>query len=255
MSWNPFNKLIAQRKSIPKAADDNELDQAVQTISQLEQNIKRLHKDTKKSAESSGGMTRVEQRMMVELLNSARQIKDGGDLVDYVEKLAEVTRKSSESQIDKDAIMRSTLIQPLTGLDDKFPVIHAAVKRREQSQQDYLKYLGRRDKFARDPNSSQSGKYEANEKYLDRTKADFERRSKQLQEDVPKFLFESLNYFDPCFKALMQSELNHNERVRNLYEDLAKDFQSQTAKKNDTFDQEVDKMLEEIKALSIVKAT
>ena len=254
MSWNPFNKLIAPRKSTTKV-EDNEFEQRVQTISQMEQNIKKLHKDTKKFVESSGGLTRVEQRMMMELLNGARQVKEGEGLASCAENLSEVSRKSGESQIERDAIIKRTLIQPLKGLNDKFPVIHAAVKRREQSQQDYMKYLGRKEKFARDPNSSQSGKYDANEKYLERTRNDLERRNKQLQEDLPNFLSESLNYFDPCFKAMMQSELNHNQKMKTLHEDLANEFGVEKDQTEESISQDMDKMLEEIKALSIVKAS
>ena len=149
---------------------------------------------------------------------------------------------------------RSTFIQPLKGLNDKFPGIHSAVKRREQSQQDYTKYLARKEKFAKDPSSTQSGKYEANEKYLERTKTDFDRRTKQLQDDLPKFNSECLNYFDPCFKALMQAELNHNENLKSLYEDLAKDFGIENEVTDEEFQHDIDKLLEDITALSIVKA-
>ena len=235
-----------------KAGEDTEFEQRVQAISQMEQNLRKLHKDTKKFVESSGGLARVEQRMMTELLNGARQVKGGGELVEYADKLSEVSRKCSESQNERDGIIRSTLILPLKRLDEKFPVIHSAVKRKEQSQQDYLKYLNRKEKFARDPSSSQSGKYDANEKYLERTRIDLERRNKQLQEDLPKFLSESFNYFDPCFKAMMQSELNHNQNMKNLHNDLAEEFGVQ---KDECPSQDVNKLLEEIKTLSIVKTT
>ena len=255
MSWNPFNKLIAPRKSISKAAEDNEFEQRVQAISQMEQNLKRLHKDTKKFVESSGGLTRVEQRMMIELLNGSRLIRGGEELAEYVEKLNEVSRKCNDSQNERDGIIRSTLLHPLKRLDEKFPVIHSAVKRREQSHQDYLKYQGRKEKFSRDPSSSQSGKYDANEKYLERTKIDLERRNKQLHEDMPNFLSESLNFLDPCFKAMMRSELNHNQNMTNLHENLSQESGAQNDQTDGFSNQNVEKMLQQIKALSIVKAT
>ena len=255
MSWNPFNKRTPPRKSISKA-EDGEFDQRVQAVSQMEQNLKKLRKDTKKFVESSCGLSKAEQRMMAELVNGARQVKGGEDLADYAEKLNEVARKCSESQSERDAIIRSTLMQPLKRLDEKFPVIHSAVKRKEQSQQDYMKYLGRKEKFSRDPSSSQSGKYDANEKYLARTKSDLERRNKQLQEDIPSFLLGSVNYFDPCFKAMMQSELNHNQNMKNLHDNLAQESGAQEDLTDQSIEYlDVNKMLEEIKALSIVKAT
>ena len=255
MSWNPFNKRTPPRKSITKA-EDSEFEQRVQAVSQMELNLKKLHKDTRKFVEASCGLSRAEQRIMTELVNGARQVKGGEDLAEYAEKLNEVARKCSQSQTERDGIIRSTLLKPLKLLDEKFPVIHSAVKRKEQSQQDYMKYLGRKEKFSRDPSSSQSGKYDANEKYLARTRGDLERRSKQLQEDLSSFLLESVNYFDPCFKAMMQSELNHNQNMKNLHDNLAQESgveDDPSDKSNEYLD--VNKMLEEIKALSIVKAT
>ena len=255
MSWNPFNKLIAPRKSTSKPSEGNEFEERLQDIVQMEQTLKRMHKDTKKFMDSSSSLAKLEQKMVTDLYNSSKLIKDADELESHAEKLKTICNETENSQQQRDVITRSTFVKPLKGLNEKFACIHSAVKRKDQSQQDYLKYLAKRDKLAKDPSTSQSGKYEANEKYLERTKTDFERRTKQLHEDLPRFYSEAVNYFDPCFKAFLQGELNHNEKGKMLYDELAQDFKVPNDMTVEEFNSQVDKMLEEIKTISIVKAT
>ena len=106
MSWNPFNKLMAQKKSTSKAFEDNEFDVRVQQVVLIEQVMKKLHKDTKKSVESSSALSKVEQRMMFELLNSAKSIKDAEMLTESAEKLTNVSCQTEDSQSQRDVIIR-----------------------------------------------------------------------------------------------------------------------------------------------------
>lgn len=253
MSWNPFNKLIAPKKTNSKLFDDAEIDTQAQQVAQAEHFAKKLHKDTKKYVESNISLSKIEQRMWQDLLNSSKQIKDADEVTEHAEKLREIAYLSEESEIQKDAITRTTFLQPVKGMCEKFPSVHSAIKRREQSQQDYAKYLTKREKLSRDSNSTQSGKFDANEKYLERTKTDFDRRTKELNEDLPKFLIERLNYFDPCFKALLQSQLNHCEKTKSLYDQVGDDVGISVLPSEAEFEKETEKMLEDIRALSIVK--
>ena len=106
MSWNPFNKLMAPKKSTSKAFEDNEFDVRVQQVVLIEQAMKKLHKDTKKSVESSSALSKVEQRMMFELLNGAKSIKDAEMLTESAEKLTNVSCQTEDSQSQRDVIIR-----------------------------------------------------------------------------------------------------------------------------------------------------
>ncbi len=224
----------------------------VQQIIQAETLAKKLYKDTKKSLDSGVGLAKVEQRMLYELVNSSKQVKDAEQFVQHVEKFINVAYHTEDSQNLRDTSVRATFVQPLKVLCEKFPTIHSAVKRREQSQQEYSKYLSKRDKLARDASSTQSGKYDANEKYLERTRSDFDRRTKQLNEDVPKFLTERFSYFDPCFKAMVQSNLNCNEATKAVYDKMNEEFGASVLLSDEEFSQTTEKMLEDIRSLSIV---
>eukprot|EP00794_Sanderia_malayensis_P012165 gene12165-13420_t len=205
MSWNPFNKLIAPKKSSIKAVDDAEFDAQVQQVVVAENLSKKLYKNTKKCLESSISLSKLEQRIAYELFNSSKLIKDSEHLVEHAEMLKDVAAQIEDSQQQRDAIIRQTFVRPIKGLCEKFPTIHSAVKRREQSQQDYIKYFSRKEKLSRDPNSMQSGKFDANEKYLDRTRSDHERRTKQLSEDIPKFLHQK--WLEPVHRCQFPRDL------------------------------------------------
>lgn len=115
MSWNPFNKLMAPKKSTLKAFEDSEFDVRVQQVVQIEQAMKKLHKDTKKSVESSSALSKVEQRMMFELLNGAKLIKDAEMLTESAEKLTNISCQTEDSQSQRDVIIRCIISRIKSG--------------------------------------------------------------------------------------------------------------------------------------------
>ena len=120
MSWNPFNKLMAPKKSTSKAFEDNDLDVRVQQVVLIEQAMKKLHKDTKKSVESSSALSKVEQRMMFELLNGAKSIKDAEMLAESAEKLTNVSCQTEDSQSQRNVIIRCIIFLVYSFLENLY---------------------------------------------------------------------------------------------------------------------------------------
>ena len=132
--------------------------------------------------------------------------------------------------------------------------VSSAMKRRDQSLQDYKKYLTRHEKFLeKEGTAPQSGKFDANERYLALAKSDFERRNMKLVEELPKFYESRLTYFQPCFEAAIKSEYNYFKSSRDIFEKLGTSVDCPLEQKSDDdYREDMARRLNEIKALSIV---
>ena len=208
----------------------------------------------KKCCESNNALSNSSQKMTSELTMSARQIADAGDLVDFAESLKNVTLQIDESDRQMQNTVKKAFIEPMRKFHQTFSNAHGAIKRREQSLQDYSKYMTRREKFQKDPSFQRSGKYDANEKYLFSARVDFERRNRQLMDDLPKFYAGRITYFEPCFEALIKAQMNHYDNAKTLFEVLDDKFNCSwdIPLQEEEFQQEVNKMLDDIKSISIV---
>jgi len=162
--------------------------------------------------------------------------------------------KQCDLHIELNGNLRKLFIDPMKKFNVHFNSVNSAIKRREQSLQDYAKYLNRHEKYIQKENISMSGKFDANERYLGLAKADFERRNAKLLETLPTFYEHQLAYFEPCFEGVIKSHYMDVKNSRDLYEELADKLDCPMEQWTDEqYDQETKSRLAEIKALSIVK--
>lgn len=251
MSWIPFRKQ--PKKPTSELVTDNEFDTQVEKFNKTEANTRKMYKDMKRYVEQNSGLIKTHQKFGQDLAtNGVGTVKEDEPLNEALEDMQQVLQKQCDLQIDLNSNLRKLFIDPMKKFNVHFNTVNSAIKRREQSLQDYAKYLNRREKYKENP--SQSGKFDANERYLALAKADFERRNAKLMETIPKFYEYQLTYFEPCFEGVIKSHYMDLKDSRDLFEGLAVKLDCPTEQWSDEqYKEETKNRLAEIKALSIVK--
>ncbi|XP_057311813.1 bridging integrator 3-like [Hydractinia symbiolongicarpus] len=251
MSWLPFRKH--PKKAIAELIGDNEFDLQVQKFAKIEANTRKMYKDVKHNVEDNSGLLKAQQKLAQELTTNANAVEGELALNSVTENIQRTLLKQAECQTELNSNIRKAVIEPMKKFSGNFNSINSAIKRREQSLQDYTKYLNRREKFIEKDGQPQSGKFDANERYLALAKADFERRNTKLLQELPKFHECRLTYFDPCLEGLIKSQYSYYKQTRDIFEELSEKVDCPTEQWTDEqYKEETRRRLNEIKALSIV---
>jgi len=252
MSWIPFRKQ--PKKPTSDLVADNEFDSHVETFNKTEANTRKMYKDSKRYIEGNAVLIKAKQKLSNELVLNSNLSEMDINLIATTEKINEKLQNQVELQNELNINIRNTFVEPMKKFTTNFATVNSAIKRREQSLQDYAKYLNRREKFIEKDNQiAQSGKFDANERYLALAKGDFERRNIKLLETLPMFYECKLSYFEPCFQGLVESKYQYLNKSRDLYEELAVEIDCPIEQWTDEqYREESKRRLNEIKALSIV---
>lgn len=205
MSWIPFQK--PPKKPTSELVADNEIDTEVEKFQKTEANTRKMYKDMKRYVEQNSGLIKTHQKFGQDLaVNGIGTVKGDEPLNEALEDMQQVLQKRCDLQIELNSSLRKLFIDPMKKFNVHFNTVNSAMKRRDQSLQDYAKYLNRREKYKeKENNPSQSGKFDANERYLALAKADFEHRNAKLMETIAKFYEYQLTYFEPCFEGMSRN--------------------------------------------------
>lgn len=256
MSWIPFRKQ--PKKPTSELVADSEFDTQVEKFNRTESNTRKMYKDMKRYVEQNAGLVKTHQKFGQDIAASGGHIgghgEDDEDLNQALEHVQQVMNKQCDLQIELNSNLRKLFNEPMKRFNTHFNTVNSAIKRREQSLQDYAKYLSRHEKYKQKENVAVSGKFDANERYLTLAKADFERRNAKLLETLPQFYEHQLAYFEPCFEGVIRSHYMDVKNSRDLYEELADKLDCPMEQwSEEQYEQETKNRLAEIKALSIVK--
>ncbi|XP_010137358.1 PREDICTED: bridging integrator 3, partial [Buceros rhinoceros silvestris] len=96
---------------------------------------------------------------------------------------------------------------PLTRFSNVFPSLNMAVKRREQTLQDYKRLQSKVEKYEeKERTGPVLAKLHQAREELRPVKEDFEAKNKQLLEEMPKFYSSRIDYFKPSFESLVRAQ-------------------------------------------------
>ena len=251
MSWMPFRK--APKKATSDLVSDNDFDREVQTFNDVEASTRKTYKDCKRYIEDNVNVVKSQQRIGQDLIATSANISSDDQLHATAEMVYQVTQKQADLYSELNSNLRRTFVEPLKKFSANFNTVNSAIKRREQSLQDYARYLNKREKYMEKGTLQQSGKFDANERYLTLAKADFERRNTKLLEELPKFYESRSAYFAPCYEALVKSQIQFYKDSRDLFEELSVKVECPTEQWSDEqYAAEISNRLSDIKSLSIV---
>ncbi|KAI8977132.1 BAR adaptor protein Hob3 [Mycotypha africana] len=223
---------------------DNEFDEEYERFRQLEKKSEKLAKEAKGYLDSLRAMTQAQKRICTILdsfYDESTPMPQSG-----IEYKKAIERLDEETRTNLDNAYRNTVIEPLARFCSYFPEINEAIKRRQKKLLDYdsAKAKVRRlvDRPSEDPQKLPRAEQEANV-----ARELYENLNTIIVNDLPKVVELRVPYIDPCFEALVKSQLRFSQVSYEQLESLRNYFPPSSTEA----DQRVDDVLQQMRELTI----
>ncbi|XP_062452747.1 bridging integrator 3 isoform X1 [Rhea pennata] len=256
MSWIPFKIGQPKKQIVPKTVE-RDFEREYGKLQQLEDQTKKLQKDMKKSTDADLAMSKSAVKIASDLLSNPLCEQDPVFL-EMVTAFDTAMKRMDSFNQEKVNQIQKTVIEPLKKFSSVFPSLNVAVKRREQTLQDYKRLQSKVEKYEeKEKTGPVLAKLHQAREELRPVKEDFEAKNKQLLEEMPKFYSSRIDYFKPSFESLVRAQPAFSRQVV-YYTEMHKIFGDLTAQidepglSDEQRERENEVKLSELRALSIV---
>lgn len=247
-----FSRTHAPKKSAISRTAEREFEREVKKTEQLEENSKQLYKDVKRSLEAQSAQCKQELKISQEFLSSPL-CKDEDKLRQNIEQWSQTALRVDALTHDMNNVVQKTVVEPIKKQSTVFPCIQVAVKKREQSLQEYTKCQAKVDKYQeKERTGANIVKLDSSRKALAVAKEDFDNQNSALMEDIPKFYEGRIDYLQPSFQALLKTQVKYYTEAHKLYSELSHTVNGQGEQlSNEEYEQRMQQKLANIRGLSI----
>ncbi|XP_077775769.1 bridging integrator 3 isoform X3 [Podarcis muralis] len=161
----------------------------------------------KKSTDADLAMSKSAVKISSDLLSNPLCEQDP-KFLEMVMALDTAMKRMDSFNQEKVNQIQKTVIEPLKKFSGVFPSLNMAVKRREQTLQDYKRLQSKVEKYEEKEKTGPilTKLHQAREE-LRPVKDEFEAKNKQLLEEMPKFYSSRINYFKPSFESLIRAQV------------------------------------------------
>jgi hypothetical protein len=251
---NPFNKLYTTKKNVPPSAQERTFEREVKKLEHLEEVTKVIQKDIKKFTESQTAKAKAETKIVHDLQSSA-VCRDNEKLRELTDSWSVAARRLEMLSDELIATTQKAVAEPTKRLGVVFPSVQQAIKKREQSLQEYLKCREKNDKYtARERTGPNLVKLENSRKALAAAKNEFETQNNLLLQELPRLYESRIDYFQPSLQALISAQIKYYSESQRTYSDLCKQLDTANNVTDDSLNRSIQQKLSEIRALSITTA-
>uniref|UniRef100_A0A8V0ZIA5 Bridging integrator 3 n=1 Tax=Gallus gallus TaxID=9031 RepID=A0A8V0ZIA5_CHICK len=262
MSWIPFKIGQPKKQIVPKTVE-RDFEREYGKLQQLEEQTKKLQKDMKKSTDADLAMSKAAVKISSDLLSNPLCEQDAAFL-GVVTAFDTAMRRMDSFNQEKVNQIQKTVIEPLKNgcgavwaavsrrFGSVFPSLNMAVKRREQTLQEYRRLQAKVEKYEEKERSGPGlAKLHQAREELRPVRADFEAKNQQLLQEMPKFYSSRSDYFTPSFEALLRAQVVFYSEMRSIFGDLTAQI-GRAALSDELRERENEGRLGELRALSIV---
>lgn len=260
-----------------------DFDKEEKKIQQLEQTNKKFYKDVKCYVDKIEELNKSESKMINNLsgLANPATVQSITDLnanfqneeIEFLAKLKlwkDLLNEHNSTCDNLKSSCQTQVIEPMKKLNSLFPQVYEAIKRRQHAFNELCKQQSKLDKaLEKERTGVQIVKIEQLKQLVATSKQQFQREHTLLMEELPKLYNSRVDYIRPCVSALLESQakfydsyskfydsiLNLNEKSSNQILDNNSDNNNQETIQSvsvEKIDNDIQKCLGEIKALSIV---
>nr|XP_009914259.1 PREDICTED: bridging integrator 3 isoform X1 [Haliaeetus albicilla] len=217
-SGSPRNRLYPRQQQIrgkqktgsPKPCNltvERDFEREYGKLQQLEDQTKKLQKDMKKSTDADLAMSKSAVKISSDLLSNPL-CEQEPSFLEMVTAFDTAMKRMDSFNQEKVNQIQKTVIEPLKKLSSVFPSLNMAVKRREQTLQDYKRLQSKVEKYEeKERTGPVLAKLHQAREELRPVKEDFEAKNKQLLEEMPKFYSSRIDYFKPSFESLVRAQV------------------------------------------------
>ncbi|XP_015504321.1 bridging integrator 3 isoform X1 [Parus major] len=250
MSWIPFKIGQPKKQIVPKTVE-RDFEREYGKLQQLEDQTKKLQKDMKKSTDADLAMSKSAVKISSDLLSNPL-CEQEPSFLEMVTAFDTAMKRMDSFNQEKVNQIQKTVIEPLKKFSSVFPSLNMAVKRREQTLQDYKRLQSKVEKYEeKERTGPVLAKLHQAREELRPVKEDFEAKNKQLLEEMPKFYSSRIDYFKPSFESLVRAQVVYYTEMHKIFGDLTAQI-DRPGLSDEQRERENDAKLSELRALSIV---
>lgn len=262
MTWNPLkrNYLTTRPSPAPHVLakqDERNLEVIFQSLQSLEETSKKLHKDMKKYLENAAAVAKLEHKITTDMSSSAlcHQLPDFRKLI---EEYHSVSSQVSASVRELSLISQRTFQEPLKKFGGTFSNLDSAFHHREQLIQEWRNLAAKVRKLEeRERTANNIVKFERENKALKLSAKELETYHAFILAEMTQFHEKAIDYFGPCFQALLRSQLEYYGNNTRLFTHLVPNANEGSPSLNysdSEYEARVNEKLDGIRALSIVRS-
>lgn len=272
-SWNPFTRNTTSRKSIGLITT-RDFDREVRRLESLEENGKSLTRDLIKQEKSLDDFTRGQLKLLHDLsgssfINHYDQQQTSSNISQLITDWKQTAQHISEQTNLLNEITTKTIIDSSKRLTLALSNVTNAIKKREQSLNEYIKIQTKLDKLNEKLNSSTSSslsttatahnpttmnnnhnKIEQIQRQLSEAKQQYEIKNQILNNELPVLHEQRAAFVYPCLEAFIEAQAHYCDQLEAAYRSLIGQMDVNTDSSS-TLD-EINAKLANIKSLSIV---
>ncbi|KAJ3075016.1 hypothetical protein HK102_005692 [Quaeritorhiza haematococci] len=189
----------------------------------FESKVEKLHKEAKGYLDAVRAMTLAQQR----IAETVDNFYEDGTPLGYavLQYKAAVEKLDEDARTELDTTFRTTVLDPLGKLIAAFPDFNECIKKRQKKMLDYDRARSGVKKLVDKPSEDQS-KLPRAEQEAHQAREIYETYNRQLISEIPKLIDLRIPYLDPCFEALVKSQLKFNEDAYKSLEGVKKSFET-----------------------------
>ncbi|XP_059144889.1 bridging integrator 3-like isoform X2 [Physella acuta] len=252
MSWNPFSRSSsAQKKPVISRNEQKEFDNVVKKLDELEELTRRLYKDMKRLKESNNALSKVERKLSQDLM-STQLCQSDEHFKRLIDEWDSALLRMDMHMTEKNVLLQRTVLEPLKKYVSIFPYAQVAIKKREQSLQEFQKC---QDKFVKQQETTRTGqnvvKLDMSKKALAAAQADFSSQNTALMQDIPKMIENRTDYFQPSLEADIKAQVQYTTEAVKVYGELSYLMNGHNEQSKHDYVSQIHRALADLKALSI----
>lgn len=215
----PFSKQ-SKKSPISKTAE-REFEREIRKLEQLEENAKKIHNDMQTCIEAqTAAQSKYENQMLLNLTASSLYRNDE-KLQGLVDHWVQSTKKLELLVEELNATSQKVIIEPMKKIATIFPSILQAVKKRDQSLQEYSKCQEKVNKYVKRERTAQNVvKLENSRQACSIARTDFESQNNLLMDEIARLYDGRIMYIQPSLEALVKAQVKYYTDSQNTYRDL-----------------------------------
>jgi len=256
LPWNPLKKVNGSLNAKPLISDgmvsvddDRNLEITYVNLQEMEENSKKIQKEVKKYEDCLTSLQRADDKLASDLSN-CQLCQENDELRSISDELGSLVYQMGHNTEDMVQLAQRTVREPIKKLNNEFPHIQAAIKKRDMALQEAQRAQSKYEKLAKlEKSGVNNAKKELAKRSFMMAKDDFEKANKLLLMELPQFYERRIDYFQPCLQALVRSQVDYYGCSTRLHTKLGNQTEQMS---EDEFNRDLEKKMSEIRALSIV---
>ncbi|BFY97559.1 hypothetical protein BsWGS_00599 [Bradybaena similaris] len=253
MSWNPFSRSTptAPKKAVLSRSAQRDFEKEVKRLDELEELTRRFYKNVKRLTEANSALAKAERKLAQDLL-STNLCQTEETFQHQIEEWDKAMIKMDNHMAERNIVLQRAVVDPLKKYVSIFPFSQVAIKKREQSLQEFQKCQDKMSKYHdKDRTGQNIVRAEMTKKALNAAQNDFTSQNASLMEDIPKLIDSRTEYFQPSLEAEIKSQVQYTTEAVKVYGELSNLMNGHREHSKHDYASQIQQALNELKALSI----